>query len=266
MKKQIIAPLVALTMVPAVGSAASFWGTIKNQFNDCSYSDLERREAIEVEKMFTQPLENASSDRFDIGDFERKPWMKEFQYVLVVNKAAKGKTRQSMRVFEWGYLVATTKISTGREGFELKRKNKECYGAPPKSYYSNTPTGYYTPIWLDKDKRSSSWDADMPFAMFYDIDNGLALHSANSKTEKAIGTRASGGCTRLPSKFAEDMFNRVKATEGSVIPVIQPNGEPVLDQNGYVLRKNANYHTYPSGKTSKFSTYSVLIIIEDVID
>ena len=266
MKKQILIPFMALALVPAVGEAASFWGTIKNQFNDCKYSAQERSEAVAVEKMFTPALENVAIEKFDMADFERKPWLREFRYVIVVNKAAKGKTRQSVRVFEYGNPLSTSRVSTGREGFELKRKSRECYGAPPKSYWSNTPTGYYTPKFLDKDKVSSSWDADMPYAIFYDIDNGLALHSANRTTKKAIGRRASGGCTRLPEDFAQELFFRVKETEGAVIPVIQPNGEPTLDESGELVRTNFQMHTYKSGKISKFKTYSALIIVEDVIE
>lgn len=44
-----------------------------------------------------RPIEYPAS--FQVSDFETKPWLKAFQYVIVVNKATEGRERQSVRIF-----------------------------------------------------------------------------------------------------------------------------------------------------------------------
>lgn len=259
--KALVSTLLILTIAQSA-SATSFWGRVKNTFNDCKYT-AEDRPVIDMEKLTTVKLTDNINTQFSTNDLAEKPWMRDFRYIIVVNKADKGPNKQTLRVFENGYLVLTTKVSTGREGFELKRKNSVCAGAPPKSYWSNTPTGYYTPKFLSVDHKSSSWDSDMPFAVFFDVDNGLALHQAYPKYEKYLGSRASGGCVRMANGVAEDVFNRIALTEGSNAPLVNKDGTPVLDAEGKIVYATKQTWTRASGRVSTFKNYSALIIVED---
>lgn len=255
--------ILVVALLSTHTASASFWGKVKNAFNDCKYSEEEYKEVYAIEKAETRKLPEHFSGKFSEADFVEKPWMRDFQYVIVVNKSAKGPMAQTMRLYENGLLVHQTKVSTGREGLELRRKNKVCTGAPPKSYWSQTPTGYYTPKYLSKDHRSSSWDSDMPNAIFYDLDNGLALHEVHPSYEKYLGGRASGGCVRQDKGTAEELFNRVASTEGASIPEINLDGTPVLDEQGNVKYINQQFWVNPyTGKTAKFNTFSALIIVE----
>lgn len=246
-------------------SSASVWDKIKNAINNCKYSREEYAEAVRDEQPFTERLPENFSGAFSERDFSVKSWMNDFKYVIVVNKSSSGPSAQSMRIYENGRLIRRVKISTGREGFELRRKKPICTGAPLQSYWSQTPTGFYTPKFLSKDHISNSWDAEMPFAIFYDVENGLALHQVSSKNQNLLGQRASGGCVRQDSVTAEEMFNRVAATEGATIPMIDVSGKPVLDESGEV--RYINKQIVEDQETDEFlqySTYSALIIIEEV--
>ncbi|WP_374027543.1 L,D-transpeptidase [Bdellovibrio bacteriovorus] len=261
--------VVAAALVVSQSASASFWGKVKNAFNDCKYEDQEYSQVYSYEKAITPRLPEylRQQQAFSEQDFYSKPWLRDFRYVIVINKAEQGRTAQTMRVYEYGRVIINSKVSTGREGLELKRKNKECTGAPAKSYWSQTPTGYYTPKFLSKDHHSSSWDSSMPFAIFYDVDNGLALHEVYKKYTDYLGGRASGGCTRQDAKTAEELFNRVKETERATIPEINPDGTPVLNEDGSVKYINSQYWTsQKTGETVKFNTFSALIIVQDVRD
>lgn len=260
--RSILITVLSITIAPPA-MAISIWGRVKNTFNDCKY-DRSDRAIIESEKMSTAKLPDHIFAPFSTEDFTSKPWMRDFRYVIVVNRSDKGPNKQSMRVYENGYLIINTKVSTGRENFEMKRKNRVCAGAPPKSYWSNTPTGYYTPKFLSIDHKSSSWDADMPFAVFYDVENGLALHEVYPKYQKYLGSRASGGCTRIGIGIAEDIFNRISLTAGSNAPLVNKDGTPVVDAEGKIIYASSQVWVNPkSQRISKFKNYSALIIVED---
>lgn len=255
---------LATVMILSQNASASFWGKVKNAFNDCKYSEQEYQETLQFESLMTPKLPEHFSGRFSERDFMNKPWMRGFRYVIVINKSEYGSLAQTMRVYDNGYLIHQTKVSTGREGFELRRKSKECTGAPAKSYWSQTPTGFYTPKYLSKDHTSSSWDSDMPFAIFFDIDNGLALHQVHSKYKDYLGNRASGGCIRQDKETAENLFNLVKETEGAVVPEVNVDGTPVLDEQGNVKYSNQQFWTNSrTGELVKFNTFSALIIVEN---
>ena len=255
---------LAIVVLAADTASASFWGKFKNAFNDCEWSKEERAQVLRTERASTPKLPDHFHGTFDESDFQTKPWMLGFRYVIVVNRAAKGLDAQTMRVYENGTQIHRAKVSTGREGFELRRKNPNCLGAPPKSYWSNTPTGFYTPQFLSRDHKSSSWDADMPFAIFYDLDNGLALHQVMQQYESRLGNRASGGCTRQDPQTAAWLFDLVKSTERTPIPEIQVDGTPVLNPDGSVKMISRQFWTQKStGKVTPFNTFSVLIIVED---
>lgn len=261
--KSLSVMALALMIAPSAHSI-SLIGKIKNAFNDCKYTETEYFETLAAEKEITPHLPENFVGTFSEQDFNNKPWMRDFRVVIVVNKANKGPFAQTMRVYESAQLIYQTKISTGREGFELRRKNKVCAGAPPKSYWSQTPTGFYTPKFLSKDHKSSSWDSDMPFAIFFDLDNGLALHQAAPAYMDMLGRRASGGCVRQDKESAEFLFNLVASTENAVVPEVKVDGTPVLDENGQVkYSKGQIWTSVRTGEQVKFNTFSTLIIVED---
>lgn len=175
--------------------------------------------------------------KFEETYFQTKPWIAEFHYVIVVNKADSGIEAQSIKVYEYGNLIRTEKVSTGRDAFEKQGDHHSKHDS-----WSVTPTGYYTPTYLDKDHRSSSYGGifsgifggtKMPFAIFFN--GGIALHQAPKGTEGALGTKASGGCIRLPESLAGELFERVKETEGAKNPLFTVEGAAVLDKNGHQL-------------------------------
>ena len=191
---------------------------------------------------------------FTEDTFNTQPWTKEFRYVIVVNKANTGKEAQTVKVYEYGVKIRQEKVSTGRDGFERKGENHA-----KNDSWTVTPTGYYTPTWLSKDHRSSayggrfSWltgGTKMPFAIFFN--GGIALHEAPKGTEGMLGKKASGGCVRLPSSLAGDLFMRVQETQGAKNPRFNVDGTAMLDSSGQQM-----YATKPG--------YGTLIIVQNKV-
>lgn len=196
---------------------------------------------------------------FSESDFQTKPWLKSFRYVVVVNKANTGTMKQTVTLYEDGNKIKVEKTSTGREIFEKARETEEEH-RPDTPYYSITPTGYFVAKWLSKDHKSSSWKTPMPWAVFFDLDNGIALHEVPPAYKNILGQRASGGCVRLSPAFAQEMFERVQKTRGAMIPKINQDGTPVLDKKGEVVYSNTTL-LYDNVREP---AYSALIIVQDV--
>lgn len=181
---------------------------------------------------------------FTESTFQTSPWVNEFHYVIVVNKANKGREAQTIKVYEYGKLIRETKVSTGRDQFERAGENHA-----KRDSWTVTPTGYYTPTFLSKNHRSSAYGGifsgifggtKMPFAIFFNGD--IALHEAPKGTESMLGKKASGGCVRLPSALAPELFERVEATSGSRIPAFNVDGTIKTDNNGnYAYREKSGY-------------------------
>lgn len=193
---------------------------------------------------------------FNESYFETKPWINEFHYVIVVNKANSGSEAQSINVYEFGQKIITGKVSTGRDQFEKKGEHNSKHDS-----WTVTPTGYYTPTYLDKDHRSSAYGGifsrvlggvRMPYAVFFN--EGIALHQAPKGTEGQLGHKASGGCIRLPQDIAEDIFNRINAVSNAKIPDFKVDGSIVTDSNG-----NYNYR-------QKTGFSALIIVINQVRD
>ena len=182
----------------------------------------------------TRPVDVAVN--FTEADLQQ-PWIKEFRYVIVVNKANEGSEKQTIKIFEYGSLIRKEKVSTGRDGFERKGENHS-----KADSWTITPTGFYTPDFLSKDHRSSAYGGafsgifggtKMPFAIFFN--GGIALHEAPKGTAGQLGKKASGGCVRLPDSLSSDLFFRIQETEGAKNPRFTVEGQPMLDMNGQQL-------------------------------
>ena len=136
---------------------------------------------------------------------------------IVIDKAARGKSAQTMWVKLDGKLIHTWKVSTGRE------QNEE----PPdgNDYFSGTPTGKWRPFLLKKLHRSKKWETDMPFAIFFI--GGIAIHAAPPGSEGKLGRRASGGCIRVLRSNAEKLFKLVEEVgkEKTLIRVVNSQSD-----------------------------------------
>jgi lipoprotein-anchoring transpeptidase ErfK/SrfK len=95
--------------------------------------------------------------------------------LTVVDKAGLAKT------YLW-------KVSTGRKGY-------------------TTPTGEWNPTWLSINHWSKTYDAPMPFAVFFK--GGYAIHATDAVAK--LGQPASHGCIRLAQQNAAMFFDLVKA-------------------------------------------------------
>ena len=124
---------------------------------------------------------------------------------------------QQIRVFDRNGTVAVSKVSTGRQGYE-------------------TPEGVFSIIQRKVEHNSNLYDdASMPFMQRITW-TGVALHEG-----VVPGYRASHGCIRLPSGFAERLFRTTRmATRVVIVPhdgvplpithaaLFQPGAPPAL--------------------------------------
>lgn len=244
---------------------AGFWDWLPGRGKvSCNYSESELRRVvpIEKEKAWKNTPRSYPVDKFDLQTaLTDRPWLRDFRYIIVVNKSATGPTAQMITVYEDGREVAHEWVSTGREKLELRRRSSRCEKQPPNSYYSITATGYYNVQQLIVDHRSGSFDADMPYSIFYDRQHGLALHQAAKPALKNLGKRASGGCTRMRKELAAPLFKKVGATRGSEIPVFNKDGSVELDDNGQIRTSK----TVPLFN-GRVPAYSAIVIIQDIAD
>lgn len=300
----------------AANPFSTFFKKIKNSVSDCNWDYKKEEDLVRIrqEMLNTPQPEIVDMIHFQESDFETKPFLKEFKYVIVVNNESpylhshemlskdvvnsvstemmtpeaheffnkvkifgvpiyrdgkyllsRAPGAQTMRIYENGKLIRVAPVSTGRGIFELKAKTPQCSFRPAQSYYSYTEPGYFTFQELVKNYESSDYDADMPNAMFYIRNRGIALHEVFKKEKiAALGVRASGGCTRLDPNTAETLFESVKATAGAAIPVIDRSGNPTFDGNGDLVRKTKEEIIFKDGKKMIRPTYSALLIVQPV--
>jgi hypothetical protein len=177
-----------------------------------------------------------------------------FDLYLYVSKAANGPLAQRMYIFRKDAsgdiaFEQTFLVSTGRERYE--------------KYFTTTPTGLFE---LDPDRfkrshYSRTWHAQMPWAMFLNAtirgrQTGIALHSASSHVAQ-LGSRASGGCVRLPPEKAAELFERFQREERGYVPLFAFDASlNRTDPYGRILRD-------ASGRPVMQYGYKVLLIIED---
>ena len=178
-----------------------------------------------------------------------------FDVYLYVSKAAAGSLAQHMFVFhrEGDRGLAFEQafpVSTGRERHER--------------YFTSTPEGLFQldPNRFERVHYSHTWHgAAMPWAMFLDAvirgrQTGVALHSADSHVAE-LGTRASGGCVRLPPDKAADLFDRFSTQEHGLVPIFAYDpANHRTNGDGLVLRDGHGNPVLTPG-------YRVLLYIED---
>jgi hypothetical protein len=198
------------------------------------------------------PLEEVGMDAEDLSgimNFNRSEYVttipsledidnvvKSHRQVIVINKAAKGKDAQTMKVYQNGVVKPlfenstvtkmvdgkkvketiktekeSVKISSGREKNEIAKSGRE--------YFSTTPKGFFRPQRAYKMYYSNTWKADMPNAVFincsrndFNKECGIALHATSESHYAALGTRDSGGCIRSRLEVSEQIRKLVMDT------------------------------------------------------
>ncbi len=177
-----------------------------------------------------------------------------FDVFLYVSKAAGGPLAQRMYIFHKdasGGLVfeQTFLVSTGRERHE--------------KYFTSTPTGLFEldPNRFERSHYSRTWHASMPWAMFFDAtikgrQTGVALHSAGVHVAD-LGSRASGGCVRLPPEKAAELFDRFQREERGYVPRFAFDASANRTSAIGLLQRDS------AGRPLMQSGYKVLVVIED---
>lgn len=95
---------------------------------------------------------------------------------------------QTMRVYVGNTLAHEWPVSTAKRGYK-------------------TPTGSYSPYWLDKNHRSRRYNnAPMPYSVFFQ--GHYAIHGTTES--KRLGQRASHGCVRLLTENARILYTLVQ--------------------------------------------------------
>ena len=180
-----------------------------------------------------------------------------FDTILYVSKAAEGPWAQQMFVFrrqEDGQfeLDESFAVSTGRERRE--------------QYFTTTPTGIFEidPNRIYRMVHSARWGgAAMPYSMFIDysyrtVKSGIALHAAAGRQNLAnLGSRASGGCIRVPPEKAEQFFNQVQNGSRGMVPILAfDESAGTTNRSGIMVRDAA-------GKPRLKSGITVLLVVDD---
>lgn len=97
-------------------------------------------------------------------------------------------SRQEMKVYKYGVLRHTWKVSTARKGYR-------------------TPTGSWRPTRMHREYYSKKYhNSPMPHSIFFL--GGYAIHGTGSI--KRLGRTASHGCIRLHPTNAARLFNMTK--------------------------------------------------------
>lgn len=155
-----------------------------------------------------------------------------YKVVVVVNKAAKGKTAQRATVYVDGKLFKTYTVSTGRETPEKSPSGKV--------YHSITPTGWYQPTLFSPNHYSKTWKAPMPWSVFFV--GGIALHATTQSHYADLGRRASGGCVRFTYNNAKELYHIIKNAGSGSVPQFTKQGQLIRDEQGNLVYQQ-NYNT-----------------------
>jgi hypothetical protein len=93
------------------------------------------------------------------------------------------------------------------------------------------------------------------------FNGGIALHKAIPGTEPALGTKASGGCVRMPGAVANYLYEHLKEAKTSVaLPVVKQNGTVATDEAGNIIRVMKNKSVW-----GELEARSALIIVHSTV-
>jgi hypothetical protein len=177
-----------------------------------------------------------------------------FDVYLYVSKAAGGSLAQHLYMFkkdDRGTLrfEQSFAVSTGRERHE--------------KYFTSTPVGLFSldPNRFERYHYSRTWNAGMPYSMFLNASfngrqTGIALHSAGGHVAQ-LGSRASGGCVRLPPAKAAELFQRFRDEERGYVPRF------AYDYSAGRTSAYGQLERDSAGKPIMYYGYKVLVVIEN---
>lgn len=217
-----------------------------------SLSDVERR--LMVEDDYEAPYGRLFDEEAYLAG---ETYLNQYVNIIVVNKAAKGPGAQVLRLYTNRQLMLKTKVSTGREDVEQVSAfrgiiNKFFKGkGTTESHWRHTTRGFYTMKRIENASyRSGESRFQMPYAMFFNDQRGLAVHqvppdlaSGEAAGEAALGTRASSGCVRVHQNYIQQIHSAVVSADRGLIPVLSTkSGQPKLDEYGRV-RYEQGYRT-----------------------
>ncbi len=207
-----------------------------------------------------------------------------YENVIVINKAqakfdAKGRVidspAQKLRIYrngqlykltQNGELIDSTKVSTGRENVEIvsgfKKLIKKIFGGKgtSESHWRHTTNGFYTMKRLEGPLyKSGESGFTMPYAMFFNSTNGLAIHAVppdlSSKAggeaggEANLGQRSSSGCVRVHKNVVQEIRSLVDAAGRGQVPSVDP--------------KTGNVNKKPDGSDLMIDGYRTIVIVEE---
>ena len=111
-------------------------------------------------------------------------------------------------------------VSTGRQNWKINEAGvRECVNIKTKKvglekapsgrkYCTSTPSGVFQPDLLEEKHISKTWNAPMPWAVFFS--GGVAVHATGESHYDELGTPASGGCVRMQYDDAKQIFMLVR--------------------------------------------------------
>lgn len=175
--------------------------------------------------------------------------LNQFTNVFVVNKAASRKglaTAQTIRLFTEGKEIqlAYNKISSGAEIMEIptpkqiRKRKKGKWKGTTTAHCRHTTRGFYSVKRVEAaDYKSGESQFHMPYAIFFNDKNGLALHEVPTEFSdaghSALGSRASSGCVRVHRNTIPSMNQAVRDAGKGLIPAIDiKTGLQEVDDQG----------------------------------
>ena len=214
-----------------------------------AFAQNKKAEAFKVEPAYEAP----AGQLFDEAAYlAGTSILNQFENVIVVNKAATGTTAQTLRMFTKGIEIQLphSKISTGKEDVEIvkgftklfrKWGNKK---GTTTSHWRHTTKGFYSVKRVEgQNYKSGESQFHMPYAIFFNDVNGLALHEVPWEFSEAghatLGSRASSGCVRVHKNTIPEINEAVRASGKGIVPVINTKtGLQVIDATGNLKTQN----------------------------
>lgn len=238
------------------------------QLLSVSYSSAQTADS-DVQKYMVEPaFEAPAGQLFYESDLTNSSSpISQYDTVIVINKSDSGPTAQSLRLYDHGRYILTTKVSTGRENVEvvkgLTKFFRKVFNAKgtTTSHWRHTTRGFYNMKRVESaDYASAESGFHMPYAMFFNDVNGLAIHAVppdlsakaggEAGGEAALGSRASSGCVRVHKNVVQDIYNTVVNAGRGLVPAINSRtGQAVLKDDGSVKMINS---------------YRTLVIVEEI--
>lgn len=172
-----------------------------------------------------------------------------YSIIIQIDKAPPGQSLHAQRVRIHRYNSETGSIEflarwDASTGMETPKEDMKGRMARRKTH-----PGYYNIEFLEIDAYSDSWDGPMPYAMYWDYNQGFAIHATEWFAYFKLGRRASAGCTRLHENHATELFAMIESMgKNHSYKLDRETGKPVRDANGNPVIQ---------------WTYQAMVLIED---